>query len=257
MTRAWQHWCPGTEARALQRQLVPGGLKKWDQPVRRELGLELAFPGEDAGTSSCGRPVAPGPSELPVQGTAHSSAPAPGAAEGEGVCLALIPCWFPALERSRAGSCTLPQLPGPSLGLSAFVPLPGTWPSGARPEPKEGWPRARRVPPSKLGTGGSPAAGVEAPQKRRQSLALQQVFQNIKVVMFGAVSPEQHNAQGQEQLCMCPALVFRNQAFPQGRSCPKLGMEDGEQRSVGRAVAQTLANVTLSYFKIFFYLAAL
>lgn len=37
-------------------------------------------------------------------------------------------------------------------------------------------------------------------------------------------------------------------------SCLQPGREDGGRRRVGRAVARTLANVTLSYFKIFFIL---
>lgn len=100
-------------------------------------------------------PVALSLRELPVPlGTAHSIPRQRwGWRRQRGGCLAFMPRWFPALERSRAGSCTLPQLPSPSLGLSAFVPLPGTWPSGVWPEPKERWPRARSAPRSKPGTG--------------------------------------------------------------------------------------------------------
>lgn len=248
MTRAWQRWCPGTEARAPHRQLVPRGLKKLDQPVRRELGLELAFPGEDAGTSSLGRPMAPSPRQLPIRpGRARLTAPR----ERPRGMFGFNPLLVSSLGEESCRELHPPPAPRPITGALCFCSLAGDlakWRS-ARAE-GEVAKSAQSSPHSKPGTGG-PAAGVEAPQKQRQSPALQQVFRNIKV-MLDAVLPEEHNAQGQEQLCMCPALVFRKQAFPRGWSCPKLGMEDGERRCVGRVVAQTLTNVMLSYFKIFF-----
>lgn len=47
-----------------------------------------------------------------------------------------------------------------------------------------------------------------------------------------------------------PALHFRNPAFLQGCSRLKPGREDGGRQHVGNAVAQTLTNVMVSYFKI-------
>lgn len=143
-----------------------------------------------------------------------------------------------------------PPAPRPIAGALCFCSLAGDlakWRS-ARAEGEMA--KSAQSSPQQARNGG-PCSRSGGTPKAEQSPALQQVFQNVKVVL-DAVLPEEHNAQGQEQLCMCPALVFRNQAFPRGWSCPKLGMEDGEWRCVGRVVAQTLTNVMLSYFKIFF-----
>ena len=237
-TLTWPH-CrePRDQGQGTAQAAGAGGVKEGGSPCEggAGAGAEPAFPGE-------AQVPQPSPWHQPQRAAGASrhtpahSVPARGAARE---MFSFYPRWFPVLERSHAPSCTLPQLPGPVLGLSAFVPLPGTWPSGVRPEPKERW--RERCCPQQAGDGG-PAG---APRKQRQSLAQQRWQCRITL---SAVLP---GARGREQLRACPALVSRHPAFPHGCSCPKPARDGEGRRRVGRAVAQTLANVTLSYFKLF------
>ena len=237
-TLTWPH-CrePRDQGQGTAQAAGAGGVKEGGSPCEggAGAGAEPAFPGE-------AQVPQPSPWHQPQRAAGASrhtpahSVPARGAARE---MFSFYPRWFPVLERSHAPSCTLPQLPGPVLGLSAFVPLPGTWPSGVRPEPKERW--RERCCPQQAGDGG-PAG---APRKQRQSLAQQRWQCRITL---SAVLP---GARGREQLRACPALVSRHPAFPHGCSCPKPARDGEGRRRVGRAVVQTLANVTLSYFKLF------
>lgn len=66
--------------------------------------------------------------------------------------------------------------------------------------------KSTQCSPQQAGDGG-PCSGSGGTPKAEVSLAPQRWQCHV---VLSAVPPREHHAQGQEQLCTCPALVFRN-----------------------------------------------
>lgn len=66
-------------------------------------------------------------------------------------------------------------------------------------------------------------------------------------VTLSPMLPGDHDAPGQQQLCM-PCSVFQEASLPAGMF--PAGAREGGRQHVGNAVAQTLMDVMVSYFKI-------
>lgn len=65
--------------------------------------------------------------------------------------------------------------------------------------------------------------------------------------MLRPMLPGDHDAPGQEQLCMS-CSVFQEASLPAGMF--PAGAREGGWQHVGKAVAQTLTDVMVSYFKV-------
>ena len=218
----------------------------WVHPARRE--LELAFPEKDAGISSPSLPHGTQPQRAtiaPRQGTQQPSlqhlgaVPGAGGGEGsEGDVSLLCPVGFQHWRGAVQGAVPSHSSPARRWGSPLLFPC---WGLGqavfGQSQRRDGQRREGTVlPAASRGRGAlqQGPAGAGAPRKWRQSLALQCWLCHVAL---SAMPPGERDARGQEQLCTCPALVFRNPAFPWGCSCPKLGREDGAWQCGGSAVA--------------------
>lgn len=145
-----------------------------------------------------------------------------------------------------------PPAPQPVAGALCFCSLAGDLAKRRSARAKERWPRARSAPRSKPVTGG-PAAGVGAPRKQRRVL-----LRSAGNAMSCSVPCRPESTMLRDRSSSAHVLLWflGTEPSPQECSCLKPRREDRGRWCVGRAVAWTLADVMLSYFKIF-YLGAL
>lgn len=111
------------------------GVKGVGSPCQEGAGAGAGGPGEDAGISSlslCHGTQPRRAAGAPWRGVPGSSGSGGAAKAVRG----MFSFYAPLVSSIREEPCTLPQLPSPSLELSAFVPLLGTWPRDVPPEPR-------------------------------------------------------------------------------------------------------------------------